>query len=373
MILWRSIYTLLFWEFNLSLVNGISLLTGIRVLLTQLNEYSSWYICQFWFLSSYRLGRQTELPPWTGPILVPNWDSWAQGPFSAQGVPVCCRVSWQCIPVLLTPSPGPPTASWLQAVTRRLLPMGRKAAWFKPLTTAGTPQRRNSPQQSPVPAASPLLLAAMTGTWWRILLFGVLSLSAIPFLTCLCPPLCPRLRVLNWSPRRSAWEEGKPKEIAHLYTITALAWKRDGSRLCAVCIIAQPSSPTPGGCLWVGTQCCAPGGALVTLMWSHPHPGGAEGDTSHWALLQSGLCGAVKPRGSWCDGSLGAALLFSQSHAEVSIASTEQPQEHSFLWAPMRSRIQTDLLITLCISVLSFQFSILFLLSSAIKPFSKVR
>uniref|UniRef100_A0A8C0FR79 Intraflagellar transport protein 172 homolog n=1 Tax=Bubo bubo TaxID=30461 RepID=A0A8C0FR79_BUBBB len=45
-----------------------------------------------------------------------------------------------------------------------------------------------------------------------------------------------RLRVLNWSPRRSTWEEGKPKEIAHLYTITALAWKRDGSRICAVCI-----------------------------------------------------------------------------------------------------------------------------------------
>ncbi|XP_074847703.1 intraflagellar transport protein 172 homolog isoform X2 [Carettochelys insculpta] len=42
-----------------------------------------------------------------------------------------------------------------------------------------------------------------------------------------------RLRVLNWSPRRSAWEEAKPKEIEHLYTITALAWKRDGSRLCA--------------------------------------------------------------------------------------------------------------------------------------------
>uniref|UniRef100_F6S4V7 Intraflagellar transport protein 172 homolog n=1 Tax=Ornithorhynchus anatinus TaxID=9258 RepID=F6S4V7_ORNAN len=42
-----------------------------------------------------------------------------------------------------------------------------------------------------------------------------------------------RLRVLNWSPRRSAWEEAKPKEIANLYTVTALAWKRDGSRLCA--------------------------------------------------------------------------------------------------------------------------------------------
>ncbi|KFO82193.1 Intraflagellar transport protein 172, partial [Cuculus canorus] len=41
-----------------------------------------------------------------------------------------------------------------------------------------------------------------------------------------------RLRVLNWSPRRGAWEEGKPKEITHLYTITALAWKRDGSQIC---------------------------------------------------------------------------------------------------------------------------------------------
>uniref|UniRef100_A0A2K5WX28 Intraflagellar transport 172 n=1 Tax=Macaca fascicularis TaxID=9541 RepID=A0A2K5WX28_MACFA len=41
-----------------------------------------------------------------------------------------------------------------------------------------------------------------------------------------------RLRVFNWSPQRSIWEEAKPKEIANLYTITALAWKRDGSRLC---------------------------------------------------------------------------------------------------------------------------------------------
>uniref|UniRef100_A0A8C6VBY2 Intraflagellar transport 172 n=1 Tax=Naja naja TaxID=35670 RepID=A0A8C6VBY2_NAJNA len=44
-----------------------------------------------------------------------------------------------------------------------------------------------------------------------------------------------RLRVLNWSPRRNAWEEAKPKEISHLYTITALAWKRDGSRLGTLC------------------------------------------------------------------------------------------------------------------------------------------
>ncbi|XP_034856689.1 intraflagellar transport protein 172 homolog isoform X2 [Mirounga angustirostris] len=52
-----------------------------------------------------------------------------------------------------------------------------------------------------------------------------------------------RLRVLNWSPRRSIWEEAKPKEIANLYTVTALAWKRDGSRLCAV-IVKNLSSGT---------------------------------------------------------------------------------------------------------------------------------
>ncbi|KAM4529832.1 intraflagellar transport protein 172 homolog [Fundulus diaphanus] len=42
-----------------------------------------------------------------------------------------------------------------------------------------------------------------------------------------------RLRVFNWAPRRSLWDEAKPKEITNLYTITSLAWKKDGSRLCA--------------------------------------------------------------------------------------------------------------------------------------------
>lgn len=42
-----------------------------------------------------------------------------------------------------------------------------------------------------------------------------------------------RLRILNWSPRRGLWEEAKPKDIPNLYSITTLAWKRDGSRLCA--------------------------------------------------------------------------------------------------------------------------------------------
>ncbi|XP_067032279.1 intraflagellar transport protein 172 homolog isoform X2 [Acropora muricata] len=42
-----------------------------------------------------------------------------------------------------------------------------------------------------------------------------------------------RLRVFNWSPRKGSWDESKLKEIPYLYTITAMAWKRDGSRLVA--------------------------------------------------------------------------------------------------------------------------------------------
>ncbi|KAJ9575458.1 hypothetical protein L9F63_007663, partial [Diploptera punctata] len=40
-----------------------------------------------------------------------------------------------------------------------------------------------------------------------------------------------RLRVFSWSPRKSSWEENQPKEIPNLYTITALSWKRDGSKV----------------------------------------------------------------------------------------------------------------------------------------------
>lgn len=48
------------------------------------------------------------------------------------------------------------------------------------------------------------------------------------------PDVSLRLRVFNWAPRRGVWDEAKPKEILNLYTITSLAWKKDGSRLCAV-------------------------------------------------------------------------------------------------------------------------------------------
>ncbi|KAH9500287.1 hypothetical protein Btru_073626 [Bulinus truncatus] len=42
-----------------------------------------------------------------------------------------------------------------------------------------------------------------------------------------------KLRVLNWSPRRQLWEDPKLKEIPNLYTVTALSWKKDGSRVVA--------------------------------------------------------------------------------------------------------------------------------------------
>lgn len=40
-----------------------------------------------------------------------------------------------------------------------------------------------------------------------------------------------RLRVFNWSPRKGLFEESEPKEIPNYYTITSIAWKKDGSKL----------------------------------------------------------------------------------------------------------------------------------------------
>ncbi|XP_014243162.1 intraflagellar transport protein 172 homolog [Cimex lectularius] len=40
-----------------------------------------------------------------------------------------------------------------------------------------------------------------------------------------------RIRTYTWSPRKVMWEEMPVKEIENLYTITALSWKRDGSRV----------------------------------------------------------------------------------------------------------------------------------------------
>ncbi|XP_070378558.1 intraflagellar transport protein 172 homolog [Dermacentor albipictus] len=40
-----------------------------------------------------------------------------------------------------------------------------------------------------------------------------------------------RVRVFTWSSNKRAWDEAKPKELQNAYTISSLAWKRDGSRL----------------------------------------------------------------------------------------------------------------------------------------------
>ncbi|KAJ8945935.1 hypothetical protein NQ318_016763 [Aromia moschata] len=40
-----------------------------------------------------------------------------------------------------------------------------------------------------------------------------------------------RLRTYAWNTRKSIWEETPSKEIPNFYTITALAWKRDGSKV----------------------------------------------------------------------------------------------------------------------------------------------
>ena len=52
-------------------------------------------------------------------------------------------------------------------------------------------------------------------------------------------------RVYNWSPRKEMWDEATPKYIENLYTITALTWKRDGSRLTSVRLFHLFITPLP--------------------------------------------------------------------------------------------------------------------------------
>ncbi|KAK0173296.1 hypothetical protein PV328_006513 [Microctonus aethiopoides] len=40
-----------------------------------------------------------------------------------------------------------------------------------------------------------------------------------------------KIRIIDWSPRRSVWEETNSRVLPNFYTLTALAWRRDGSRL----------------------------------------------------------------------------------------------------------------------------------------------
>ncbi|EAT43404.1 AAEL005155-PA [Aedes aegypti] len=40
-----------------------------------------------------------------------------------------------------------------------------------------------------------------------------------------------RIRIFTWSPRQNTWTESLCKSIPNLYTVTAIAWRKDGSRL----------------------------------------------------------------------------------------------------------------------------------------------
>ncbi|KAL0119649.1 hypothetical protein PUN28_007825 [Cardiocondyla obscurior] len=40
-----------------------------------------------------------------------------------------------------------------------------------------------------------------------------------------------KVRIFDWTPRRSVWEETNVRDLPNFYTITALAWRRDGSKL----------------------------------------------------------------------------------------------------------------------------------------------
>ncbi|XP_043507001.1 intraflagellar transport protein 172 homolog isoform X3 [Frieseomelitta varia] len=40
-----------------------------------------------------------------------------------------------------------------------------------------------------------------------------------------------KIRILDWSPRRSVWEEANSRALPNFYTVTAISWRRDGSRL----------------------------------------------------------------------------------------------------------------------------------------------
>lgn len=40
-----------------------------------------------------------------------------------------------------------------------------------------------------------------------------------------------RIRIYTWSPRQNSWTESLCKDIENMYSVTALSWRKDGSRL----------------------------------------------------------------------------------------------------------------------------------------------
>ncbi len=59
--------------------------------------------------------------------------------------------------------------------------------------------------------------------------FTVLSCS--PSGQAVCAGSFDRVRVYSWAARKNLWEENAAKEVKNLYSVTAMAWKKDGSRV----------------------------------------------------------------------------------------------------------------------------------------------
>uniref|UniRef100_A0A2K5CVW5 Intraflagellar transport 172 n=1 Tax=Aotus nancymaae TaxID=37293 RepID=A0A2K5CVW5_AOTNA len=80
---------------------------------------------------------------------------------------------------------------------RRIIAYGKEGHVLQSFDYSRDPQEREFTTAVASPGGQSVVLGSMTG----------------------------ELRVFNWSPQRSIWEEAKPRQIANLYTITALAWK----------------------------------------------------------------------------------------------------------------------------------------------------
>ncbi|KAF3703120.1 Intraflagellar transport protein 172 -like protein [Channa argus] len=92
--------------------------------------------------------------------------------------------------------------------------------------------RERTEREFTVAASSPSGQSVVFGSYERSV--NALLGSYLHLTTCKAIAGRFRLRVFNWAPRKGVWDEAKPKEILNLYNITSLAWKKDGSRLCAV-------------------------------------------------------------------------------------------------------------------------------------------
>ena len=60
-----------------------------------------------------------------------------------------------------------------------------------------------------------------------------MTMESIRYWISILLPHYNRHRIIFFPLRKNLWEENSSKEIPHLYSVTALGWKRDGSRVAA--------------------------------------------------------------------------------------------------------------------------------------------